>query len=222
MYLTRFRMNPRKRGTLHLVESPQRMHAAILSTLPPDLASDETGRVLWRLDQPSNHEWNLYIASPGRPSLEDLQSDCGWSQEQSWSTANYEPFLERLEEDQHWTFRLSANPVQSVAGARGERGRVKPHVTAEQQRAWLLDKAPRCGFAIDTDGEEHLVRVSRREREQFDRGHGDKRRHATVSRAQFDGVLTVTDADLLRHSLTHGIGRAKAYGCGLLTLASMS
>lgn len=222
MYLTRFRMNPRKRGTLRMVESPQRMHAAILSTLPPDRALTDDGRVLWRLDQPSNYEWNLYIASPGRPSLEPLQDDCGWSQEQSWSTADYQPFLTRLAEGQRWAFRLTANPVRSLAGMRGERGSVKPHVTAEQQRLWLLDKAAKNGFALAGDKDDPMVRVTRRERDHFERGHGAERRRATVSRAQFDGVLEVTDPELIRAALVGGIGRAKAYGCGLMTLASVT
>ena len=35
----------------------------------------------------------------------------------------------------------------------------------------------------------------------------------------FDGSLTVTDPEKLRHALSNGIGRAKGYGCGMLTLA---
>jgi CRISPR system Cascade subunit CasE len=36
----------------------------------------------------------------------------------------------------------------------------------------------------------------------------------------FDGRLEVTDPDALRRTLTQGI-RAKAYGCGLITLAPL-
>jgi CRISPR system Cascade subunit CasE len=32
-------------------------------------------------------------------------------------------------------------------------------------------------------------------------------------------MLEVTGPDALRHALTSGIGHARAYGCGLLTLA---
>ena len=41
----------------------------------------------------------------------------------------------------------------------------------------------------------------------------------TLALATFEGVLEVTDPDALRHGLVHGIGRGKAYGCGLMTLA---
>ena len=40
----------------------------------------------------------------------------------------------------------------------------------------------------------------------------------TLRVVQFDGVLTVEDADRLRQSLQDGMGRAKGYGCGLMTL----
>ena len=34
----------------------------------------------------------------------------------------------------------------------------------------------------------------------------------------YEGMLTVTDAELFRQALTQGIGREKAYGMGLLTI----
>ena len=37
----------------------------------------------------------------------------------------------------------------------------------------------------------------------------------------FEGVLTVTDADAFRNALVNGIGREKAYGMGLLTIAGV-
>ncbi len=37
--------------------------------------------------------------------------------------------------------------------------------------------------------------------------------------ATYTGVLQVTDPQLLQQALTAGVGRAKAYGCGLMTLA---
>ena len=48
---------------------------------------------------------------------------------------------------------------------------------------------------------------------------GRKGNRITLATVQYDGVLTVTDADLLRHALTSGIGHGKGFGCGLLTLA---
>ena len=39
---------------------------------------------------------------------------------------------------------------------------------------------------------------------------------------EFQGVLTVTDAELFRRTFTTGIGTAKAFGFGLLALAPLS
>lgn len=227
-------MNPQKRGSVRLAASPQRMHATVLSAFPPDRATSPEGRVLWRLDMASKHEWTLYVVSPARPSMEQLQDECGWSQEPSWETAEYGSFLDRLRVGQRWTFRLTANPVRTVAGERGIRGTVSPHVTVAQQQDWLVQRANRLGFSISSRGVEATtpdgepepaahdipqVRVTGREQISFEKGGASRRRTATITRAQFDGVLEVVDQELMRSALTHGIGRAKAYGCGLMTLA---
>lgn len=88
------------------------------------------------------------------------------------------------------------------------------HVTATQQLAWLLDRADRIGVSLGTD-ENPSAQVVGREVRRF------RRRGSTVTlgTATYAGQLTVTSADALRSALTGGIGRAKAYGCGLMTLA---
>lgn len=220
LFFTRFQINPRRRATLRLLASPQRLHAAVLSAYPPEVQAGSDGvRLLWRLDSPSRHELNLFVVGPGRPSLEQLQGECGWSEQRSWRTAVYTPFLARLEEGQQWVFRLTANPTRSIAGERGSRGAVSAHVTAEQQLSWLAQRQQRHGFEVVSRDDEPQVRVSRRERATFSKGAAGGGARVTLTRVQYDGVLRVTEPDVLRTSLTHGIGRAKAYGCGLMTLA---
>lgn len=220
LYFTRFQINPQRRATLRLLASPQRMHAAVLSTYPPDTQTGTGGpRVLWRLDNPSKHEHNLFITGPGRPSLESLQQECGWSQQQTWKTAPYTPFLDKLHEGQRWVFRLTANPTRSTAGTRGTRGSRSAHVTPTQQLAWLVHRQLKHGFELETNDDEPQVRVSSTERPTFTKGTDQSKTRVTVTRVQYDGMLTVTNPDVLRTSLTHGIGPAKGYGCGLMTLA---
>ncbi|MEU5314944.1 type I-E CRISPR-associated protein Cas6/Cse3/CasE [Streptomyces sp. NPDC021562] len=45
---------------------------------------------------------------------------------------------------------------------------------------------------------------------------GNRVRH---HRVRFDGTATIIDPDLLRTAIHNGIGRGKAYGCGLLSIA---
>lgn len=84
-------------------------------------------------------------------------------------------------------------------------------------RETLLSRAQRYGFRIvdsaAAEGEPDVAVVDRAVR-RFSR-NGSR---VTLSTATFEGHLTVEDAAALRRSMTSGIGRAKSYGCGLLTL----
>jgi len=76
---------------------------------------------------------------------------------------------------------------------------------------WLEQRAPRHGFAIDrerllVDGYEvHRLR--------------EKRGDATISTLDYQGVLTVVNADQFVASVAAGIGPAKGFGCGLMLIA---
>ena len=43
-----------------------------------------------------------------------------------------------------------------------------------------------------------------------------------LRKVQFDGVLRITDVELFRKALVNGMGRGKAYGMGLMTLAPLA
>lgn len=215
MYLTRFVVNRARRGARHLLASQQRMHAAVLSGFPPGV---DPGRVLWRVDESAAHT-ELFVASAARPDLTHLVEQAGWPTAATWDTAHYSPFLDRLAEGQRWAFRLTANPVRSVPRGPDVRGVVKAHVTPAQQEQWLLTRSTRLGFEVPegTLGAPDVVVKNRRTARFF---RGDARdREVTVVMATFEGHLVVTDSGALRNTLVEGVGRAKAYGCGLLTLA---
>lgn len=56
----------------------------------------------------------------------------------------------------------------------------------------------------------------------LDAARGDRRsdqRPVKHDRVLFEGTAVITDADRLRTRLTDGIGKGKAYGCGLLSIA---
>ena len=216
MYLTRFQINTRRRGARFLLASQQRVHAAVLSGFP---TLQEQDRVLWRVDSGAERT-ELFVVSPQRPDFTHLVEQAGWPTTSAWETAEYAPFLQRLEEGQQWAFRLTANPVRSVRTDQGGRGVVRAHVTADQQLQWLADRASRCGFALNTppDGQIGVLLKDRR-MATFVRSSAASGRQVSVAMATFEGALEVVDPELLRAALTQGIGRAKVYGCGLLTLA---
>ncbi len=74
--------------------------------------------------------------------------------------------------------------------------------------AWLEERAPRNGFALEAihvdDYRQHRLNK---------RGQKQPIRFSTLD---YQGVLRVLDVDRFMHTLARGIGPAKAFGCGLL------
>jgi CRISPR system Cascade subunit CasE len=216
VYLTRFRINTARRSARKLFTSPQAMHAAVLAGFAdPPACGDGRPRVLWRLDG-AGHDQVLYIASPGEPDLSHLVEQAGWPTTETWQTRKYADFLAALEAGQRWAFRLTANPVRNGRVDSRPGTRRLGHVTVDQQRQWLLSRAERAGFRLPkaATGEPDII-VHGRQTYSFPRDGG----RVTLRVATFDGHLEVVDAEAFRTALTTGIGHAKAYGCGLMTLA---
>ena len=215
MYLTRFRFNPVRRGAQRLIASPHALHAAVLAEFP-DPSPAETGRVLWRLDQAARSAL-LYIVSPRRPDLTHLAEQAGWpTLEDGWEVKDYQPLLDRIEAGQRYRFRLTANPTHAVRGPGGARGKLYGHVTAAQQERWLLDRQERAGFVVEEPAEDERSLVVR-DRRLVTFRRGDTA--VTLQIASYEGVLQVTDRVAFVTALGFGLGRAKGYGCGLLTVA---
>jgi CRISPR system Cascade subunit CasE len=217
MFLSRFEINIARRSARNLLASPQRLHAAVLAAFPAEhRRHTDEGRVLWRVDQHQHHTV-LYLVSPQRPDLTHLVESAGWPTTQGWQTRDYTPLLDRLNTGDRRAFRLTANPVitrrKSETATRSQRF---GHVTVEQQTTWLLDRVDKHGFAVvDGNSKEPDVAVCGRRTWAFPR----QRQSVTIATATFEGTLEITDPAALRRALTSGIGPAKGYGCGLLTLA---
>lgn len=218
MFLTRFQINPARRNARRLLASPHAMHAAVRGAFP-DAADYERAdtRTLWRLDTPAPTTVHLYIVSPGRPDLTHLVEQAGWPTTDTWVTRDYSGLLASLRASQEWAFRLTANPTHSGRKTADAKETQRfGHLREPEQVEWLIRRTEQHGFALATqaDGSPNL-RLHRRHTQSFKRGMGT----VTLTTATYDGILHITDADAFRRALTHGIGHAKAYGCGLLTLA---
>lgn len=222
MFLTRMQINPRRRGARKLIGSPHAMHAAVNAAFP-DARPTAEGRILWRLDVHSDQRVLLFVASPDRPDFTHLVEQAGWPTTEAWSTQPYEPLLGSLRAGQRWQFRLTANPVHSAR--RDGWADTKPlgHITVKQQEQWLLDRAPKLGFALAPVGQQ--TEESEYDLALVDRSVRRFRRNSdavTLATATFEGQLEIADPALMSRALTRGVGRGKAYGCGLLTLARPS
>lgn len=223
MFLTKIDLAPERRLARKYLGSPQAMHAVVMGATGGNIG-DGPGRVLWRVDRGTTTA--LYILSPLEPDCSQLVAEVGAAGTQA-RTLDYSPFLASLDAGQLWAFRLAANPSYSASRGPGVRGQRYGHVTVEQQRQWLVERAPQHGFElmpvdhVDDEGSDGAVMVVHRERPVFNRrrSEGEGRDRVTINRTVYEGVLRITDPESLRRALIAGIGRSKAYGCGLMTLA---
>lgn len=228
MFISRIPLNTARLGARQLIASPYRMHAAVEKSFPPNIErANEEGRILWRLDESGrDHSVWLYVVSPERPDFGHIVEQAGWPLYGEWESKDYDVLLNRLADGQHWRFRLKANPVRQAKTDRGRRSRVSSeriigkrqgHITVGQQAEWLLSRAERHGFRVLESSSEPDLVVKQRRTERFDHGGG----RVTLTTAVYEGSLEITDVELFKNALCHGIGRGKGFGCGLLTIAPL-
>ena len=207
MYLSRILLDTDLRNTKRALASPQRMHAIVATCFDKETIVQ---RPLWRIDTLHGSTY-LLLVSGTKPDFSSMIEQLASPDSREAITKNYDPFLDSIDVNDIYRFRLCANPVHSVARESGEstRGKVYGHVTVEQQKEWLENRAKKYGFKIMSfDVTSRSVRRFKRQDQTV-----------TLAVASYEGLLQVVDSDLLRKALVEGIGRAKAYGCGLLTLA---
>ncbi len=189
------------------------MHAAILAGFPPEPAG-VSHRVLWRVDR-VGRDTHLLIASPAEPDLTHLVEQAGWPTTATWACRPYARVLDALAPGDVWAFRTTVNPTKSTKMQEGARSQRLAHVTVQQQTDWLLARLGGHGAEIVSSDVGSHIQLVYREVIRFRRQTST----VTLARATFHGQLRVTDPARLRDLLTGGLGPAKAYGCGLVTLA---
>lgn len=210
MYLTRMRLDITKRSTMRALAEPKLFHGAIERSF-----TGERKRNLWRIDTLNGAQY-LMLVSKDMPDLSAAVEQFGCSEDAAaWETRDYTPLLNRIQPGTRWHFRLTANPIKHAPGnaATGQRGKVMPHITAEHQQHWLMEKASQHGFALK-EGEFLAVQEQWYQFRKLQEGG----RPVSLLSVTFEGMLTVTDVELFRHALMEGIGRGKAYGMGMLTV----
>lgn len=210
MYLSRVELNEYRRSTMRALASPEVIHAAVMASFPA--SSLDGGRILWRIDRVGNVLY-LLVQSSGKPDFTHIVEQFGRpTSDQSWETIVYDRHLSAMADGAVVRFRLRANPVHSEKHD-GERGKVYAHVTVAQQLEWLFRKSLKCGFTLESDDGALGADIVQRETVKFKR----QGKIVSVSMVTFEGILKITDEDLFRNAMVNGIGRAKAYGCGLIT-----
>lgn len=184
--------------------NPDKAHKAVMSmfsvNLPGDAEQKRAGSgILYRLDAVDG-ELVVTVQSLIEPVMLPVGARTMVLPESVWSA----------EKGQTVLFRLAVNPVRRVRGERSDPA-VRPvskeqAVPAEESPEWVTG---RLGDALAVDE----ILNHTRDVYTVRRGKGS---HKLVVDS-FDGVATVTDPEAFDVLRLAGVGRAKAFGCGLLT-----
>lgn len=202
MYLSRLSLDPRSAQARRDLSDPYEMHRTLARAFVADAASKPT-RFLWRLEAGPNAWTNPMVlvqsaVAASWMAIEELPNYLSRSVE----VRELKP--ERLlAEGVRYRFRLLANPTVSRDGKRYGLS------SENEQLQWLARQGERFGFGVETA----LVTAS-----DFIACHKGEAA-ITVQRACFEGVLLARQPEEMARALREGIGPAKAFGCGLLSLA---
>ncbi|MFQ3659695.1 MAG: type I-E CRISPR-associated protein Cas6/Cse3/CasE [Anaerolineae bacterium] len=198
MYLSQLLLNPRFRAVQADLADRYQLHRTVLSGFDHDVEAGE--RVLYRLEVTLRRPL-LLVQSVMQPQwqLSPRIMQPGYL----LSDVAVKPVQLALKEGQILRFRLYANPTVKRGGKR-----YALH-TEEQQRAWLQRKAVDHGFEV--------LDVSTRDVRQILGRHNKQR--LTWHQVGYEGYIVVRNAEQLLAAVQQGIGSAKAFGFGLLSLA---
>ena len=109
-----------------------------------------------------------------------------------------EEFLKQKE----YSFKVTLNPV------RRQKDKVFPIKESEQIAIWFCELAKRNGFSVNKD----KLCISNVYADILKKSNMT----VTLNKADISGVLVVENDKLFTDAVLNGIGRSKAFGCGLL------
>lgn len=240
MYFSRLVLNRQSRTVCRDLANAYQMHRTVMSAFPQLTThcryDPESGQILWRVDHDPRSEltllivqsalppdWNSmlerqpkYVAAPLGSDLPPVDT--------KQCELNFAP-------GQLLTFRLRANPTRKVKVEGRKNGRRLGLIDEADQRAWLERKVhdirQPSGFRLRSlvVTPESPPRPSPEEKvEEHDLAVAIA---ATTTVAppithlavRFDGVLQVVNPAALLATMQRGIGSAKGFGFGLLSLA---
>jgi len=212
MYMSRIRLHPeaaRHRDYWRTFRDIYQVHQEIWKVF--SRGSHDVRRYLYRLDHEDQRE----------PVILAVSEDVPIQHEQPMWRVETKEFRPQLHAGICLGFQLRANPTVNRDGKHhsvvmDEKWRLKREGTSARTtdiiqyagERWLREQAERSGVRIE------WVRVENYRKHEF-QCRASKVQYATCD---YHGMLTVQDPDALLHVLRRGLGRAKAFGCGMMMI----
>ncbi len=239
LFLSRICLNPLFAPALKLAADPYELHRKLLDTLPctakpkPDTGDrPKTTNLLFRVDATDSGPVVLLQTSV-EPAWDALEL----APRALRCPPQTKPYAPKCVLGHRLAFRLLSQPSVRKSGQFGFKPNGKrmtgPRRACrddEQRLDWLHRKAHACGFIIESVGlslvEWRNTKPLQAKGGQPTESHEQARKRAfgpgdyqRLGAVRFDGILEVTNPELFHHSLATGIGSAKAFGFGLLSVA---
>lgn len=105
-----------------------------------------------------------------------------------------------------YRFAITVNPVIR----NNKTGKIEAIKGREAIEKWFMEKARAHGFELVPE----TLQTNRITVDNFKKGNAS----VTLGKANLGGILSVTDKELFARAVQKGIGRGKAFGCGLLQI----
>ncbi len=207
MYISRVEIDIENRRKTRDLSHLGAYHHWVEQSFPREVEKRQRMRKLWRVDKLCGKSY-LIIISSEQPDLLALEK---YGVLGSAQTKPYDDFLNSLQKGMRMRFRVTLNPVITLSRGSGNKGVVKPHVTIEHQRTYLMNRSSKNGFSL----EENQFSIVERGFEVLKKSN---QKSIRLIKATYEGILTVADVDVFRKILTEGFGKHKAYGFGMMTV----
>jgi CRISPR system Cascade subunit CasE len=237
IFLSSLQLDPLSRQVQNELAVPYEMHRTLCHAFP-DLNGDEwkLARVLFRVDD-NNGRLQLLVQSKRKPDWHAFRTHLNGAR-YLLNEPKVKEWRPQLQEGDTLQFRLVENPTfrsKSDGSKQGQRIGLYREI---ERLDWLARQSERCGFSLP----KVQMTFRRNTRSLVFRGRtydelvlklptcqvidlNDGHRHPSpnpkiqLSAARFEGVLNITNLNIFTQSLENGIGPAKGFGFGLLSIA---
>ncbi|MBN2763277.1 MAG: type I-E CRISPR-associated protein Cas6/Cse3/CasE, partial [Bacteroidales bacterium] len=205
MYLSKLELNLRSKDVRRDLADCYQMHRTLYK-LVPDKMDNATDRVIYRIEDynisPQYREKktiSVLIVSELAPDLNKLPDNYVVSCQQ----LDYKSKIQHLNNGDKLKFLLRANPTKKV-----DKKRISI-IKYDDRVKWLIHKAENHGFKVidvNVSGEGAKSSPSKQSHQ------------LTFNSVVYNGILEIVEIVQFKQTLFNGIGSAKAFGFGLITI----
>jgi CRISPR system Cascade subunit CasE len=204
MYLSRLTLNSSRMAVLW-VSNSYRVHQRLR------MACGDDQHLLFRIEENTQGVNQILVQSQNEPNWKKAFDDFPVLLRPS----ECKPFIPQLKAGYSYRFRLLANPtVKKTIDRDGEQKKARLGLLYEDaQQDWLQRKIEAAGSKVLAS------RTLQRGFQHSRKNPAKDENYQTHIAVLFEGILHVNDASLLQNALETGVGSAKGFGFGLLSLA---